>query len=91
MANIKSAIKRIRTSEKKRLVNQNRISRIRTFIKKVETAISTGDAAAADTAFRALQPEIQRGQAKGAMEKNAVARKLSRRSAKIKALKTKAA
>ncbi len=91
MANIKSAIKRIRTAEKKRLINQNRVSRIRTFIKKVEAAIQLGDAAAADTAFRALQPEIQRGQAKGAMEKNAVARKLSRLSAKIKALKTKAA
>jgi small subunit ribosomal protein S20 len=91
MANIKSAIKRIRVSEKKRLTNQNRLSRIRTFIKKVDLAITAGDAKAADAAFRELQPEIQRGQAKHTMTKNAVARKLSRLSGKIKALKTKAA
>lgn len=88
MANIKSAIKRIRTAEKKRVVNKTRISRVRTFIKKVEDAIKQGDAKAAQTAFQALQPEIQRTQARGTLHKNAVARTLSRLSGHIKALKT---
>jgi small subunit ribosomal protein S20 len=88
MANIKSAIKRIRTTEKKRVVNKTRISRVRTFIKKVEDAIKQGDAAAAQTAFQALQPEIQRTQSRGTLHKNTVARTLSRLSGHIKALKT---
>lgn len=91
MANIKSAMKRIRTSEKRRLVNKARISRVRTFIKKVEGAITSGDTTAANAAFQALQPEIQRAQARGTMHKNTVARTLSRLSGHIKALKGKAA
>ena len=87
MANIKSAIKRIRTAETKRITNKTRMSRVRTFTKKVEDAIKAGDAQAADTAFRALQPEIQRSQSKGTMAKNTVARTLSRLSGHIKALK----
>lgn len=88
MANIKSAIKRIRTSESRRLRNKNRVSRIRTFIKKVEAALTTGDATAAQTAFRELQPEIARGAAKGALHLNTGSRTLSRLSSKIKALGT---
>lgn len=91
MANIKSAEKRIRTSEKRRLINKTRISRVRTFIKKVETALQSGDATAASTAFQSLQPEIQRAQSRGTMHKNTVARTLSRLSGHIKALKGKAA
>ena len=91
MANIKSAIKRIRTSETARLRNKNRISRIRTFIKKVEAAITSGDAPAAKTALQELQPEIARGAVKGAMHKNTAARKVSRLASKIKALATTAA
>jgi small subunit ribosomal protein S20 len=91
MANIKSAIKRIKTSEKRRLQNKNRVSRIRTFIKKVETALATGDATVAQTALRELQPEIARGSVKGAMHKNTAARTLSRLSSKIKALGTQKA
>ena len=91
MANIKSAIKRIRTSEARRVRNKTRLSRVRTFIKKVETAIQAKDAKAADAAFREMQPEIQRAQSKGTMHRNAVARTLSRLSGHIKALKGKAA
>ena len=91
MANIKSAIKRIKTSESRRLMNKTRVSRIRTFIKKVDTAILSGDATAAQTALRDLQPEIARGSAKGAMHKNTAGRTLSRLSAKIKAIGQKAA
>lgn len=87
MANIKSAMKRIKVTEKRRLENQTRTSRVRTFVKKVEDAIKSGDAKAADTAFQALQPEIQRSQAKGTFHKNAVGRTLSRLSGKIVALK----
>ena len=91
MANIKSAMKRIRTSEKRRLINKSRISRVRTFIKKVEGAITAGDTTAATAAFQALQPEIQRAQSKGTIHKNTMARTLSRLSGHIKALKGKAA
>lgn len=91
MANIKSAIKRIRTSERNRLLNKSRKSAIRTYVKKVETAIESGDSAAAQEAFRTLQPQIQRGQARGAMHKNTVARTLSRLAGHIKSIGQKAA
>lgn len=87
MANIKSAIKRIRVTEKRRLENKTRISRVRTFIKKVDEALKAGDTSAADVAFKALQPEIQRSQTKGTLHKNTVARTLSRLSGKIVAAK----
>lgn len=86
MANIKSAIKRIKTSEKRRLQNKSRVSRMRTFIKKVETAISGGNQVDAQTALRELQPELARSSAKGILHKNTAARKLSRLSARIKAM-----
>lgn len=86
MANHKSAKKRIRQTERRTLVNKNRVSRIRTFMKKVETAIATGDQSAARAAFQAAQPEMQRGVTKGVLHKNTVSRKLSRLSARIKAL-----
>lgn len=91
MANIKSAIKRIRTSETRRQNNKSRISRVRTFIKKVETALQAGDATEAKTALQALQPEIQRSAAKGAMHKNTAARTISRLSGHVKALGQKEA
>ncbi|MDR6289457.1 MULTISPECIES: 30S ribosomal protein S20 [Inquilinus] len=86
MANHKSAEKRIRQTERRTLVNRNRVSRIRTFVKKVETAIEAGDKAAAADAFKAAQPEMHRGITKGVLQKNTVARKLSRLSSRIKAL-----
>jgi small subunit ribosomal protein S20 len=86
MATHVSAEKRIRQGAKRAAVNRTRMSRIRTFVKKVETAIATGDKAAARAAFVAAQPELQRGAHKGVVHKNTVARKLSRLSARIKAL-----
>lgn len=91
MANIKSSIKRIRTSEDRRLRNKNRVSRIRTFIKKVETAIQAGNQNDAQVALRDLQPEIARGCAKGIMHKNTGARKMSRLVSRVKAMTEKAA
>jgi small subunit ribosomal protein S20 len=78
MANIKSAQKRIKTNETKRLQNKTRISRVRTFVKKVEAAITAKDAATAQTAWQAAQPELMRAAAKNVMSKNTVARVLSR-------------
>jgi small subunit ribosomal protein S20 len=86
MANIKSAIKRIKTSTKAQLRNQSNMSRVRTFVKKVEKALQSGDSAAATAAFRAATPELHRASAKGVMHKNTVARQLSRLSSKVKGL-----
>ncbi|WP_119680132.1 30S ribosomal protein S20 [Indioceanicola profundi] len=86
MANHKSAEKRIRQTERRTEVNRARISRIRTFLKKVETAIASGDKSAANAAFREAQPELMRGVSKGVLHKNTVSRKLSRLSGRIKAL-----
>jgi small subunit ribosomal protein S20 len=86
MATHVSAEKRIRQSAKRAASNRARVSRIRTFVKKVETAIATGDKEAARLAFAAAQPELHRGALRGVLHKNTVARKLSRLSARIKAL-----
>jgi len=86
MAHHKSAKKRIRRNDRRQVINKNRVSRIRTFIRKVEEAIGSGDKTAADAAFKMAQPEIQRGVTKGVLHQNTVARKLSRLSRRIKAL-----
>ncbi|GBR54461.1 30S ribosomal protein S20 [Neokomagataea thailandica NBRC 106555] len=88
MANTASARKRIRQNERRRVRNVARVSRMRTFIKKVESAIQSGDKSAAAEAFRAAQPEMQRAAGKGVVAKNTISRKLSRLSARIKALAT---
>ena len=87
MANHASAKKRIRTNARRNEINTARTSRLRTFIKKVETAINGGDAKAAAEAYKVVQPEILRGVSKNVISKNTAARKLSRLSARIKALK----
>lgn len=84
MANIQSAKKRIRRNEKRRVINKNRMTRIRTFMKRVDNAIDKGDAATATEAFKVLQPELDRGVSKGIVKKNYVARQMSRLSQKIK-------
>jgi small subunit ribosomal protein S20 len=86
MATHKSAEKRIRETEKRTALNRSRMSRVRTFVKKVETAIATGDRAAAQSAFQVAQPELHRAITKGVMHKNTVARKLSRLAARINSL-----
>lgn len=84
MANHKSAKKRIRQTARRTDVNGARRSRIRSYIKKVETAIATGDQAAARDALKEAQPEMMRGAQKGVFHKNTMSRKLSRLSARIK-------
>jgi small subunit ribosomal protein S20 len=86
MANTDSARKRIRQTERRTARNQARKSRMRTFVKKVEAAIASGDKSAAADALQAAQPELQRAATKGVVHKNLVARKISRLSARIKAL-----
>lgn len=90
MANHKSAKTRIRRNERRAVINGNRMSRIRTFIKKVMVAVEGGDAKQAEAALRQAQPEIQRGVAKGIMHKKTAARKISRLSARVKAVKNAA-
>jgi small subunit ribosomal protein S20 len=86
MANTASARKRNRQTERRTERNQARKSRMRTFVKKVELAIAGGNKEAATVALRAVQPEMQRAAGKGVTHHNTVARKLSRLSARIKAL-----
>ena len=86
MAHHKSAKKRILRNAKRAEINGNRVSRIRTFLQKVETAIAAGDQAVAREAFIQAQPELQRGATKGVLHKNTVARKMSRLSSRIKAM-----
>lgn len=86
MANTPQSKKRARQSEARYAVNKSRRSRIRTFIRKVEEALTTGDKDAAATALLAAQPEMARGVSKGVLHKNTVARKMSRLSARVKAL-----
>ena len=87
MANIKSAKKRIRRNDRRAAINKSRMSRVRTFLRKVEEAIEEGDKATADDAFKTVQPELMRAASKGLFHKNAIARKMSRLSVRIKALK----
>jgi small subunit ribosomal protein S20 len=86
MANTASARKRIRQNEKRTMRNRARRSRVRTFLRKVELAISGGDQSGAQDAFRSAQPELHRAVTKGVFHRNTVARKLSRLSARIKAM-----
>ena len=86
MANTASARKRIRQTAVRTARNQARTSRMRTFIKKVETAIAGGNKAAAAEALRGAQPEMHRAVGKGVVKLNTVARKISRLSAQIKRL-----
>ncbi|MEE1878003.1 30S ribosomal protein S20 [Altererythrobacter litoralis] len=86
MANTPQAKKRIRRNNRRAAVNGARMSRIRTFVKKVEAAIEGGDKATAAEALKAAQPELARGVARGVLHKNTVARKMSRLTKRVAAL-----
>jgi small subunit ribosomal protein S20 len=86
MANTPQARKRIRRNDRRAEVNGARISRIRTFVKKVESAIAGGDKTAAAEALKAAQPELARGVARGVMHKNTASRKFSRLTKAVAAL-----
>lgn len=86
MANSPQAKKRARQNEARFQVNKARRSRIRTFLRKAEEAIASGDKEAATAAVRALQPELMRGVTKGVFHKNTAARKMSRLVSRVKAI-----
>lgn len=86
MANIASARKRIRQTVKRTARNKARRSRVHTFVRKVEEAIARGDKTGAQAAFVAAQPELQRAATRGMLHANTVARKVSRLSARVKAI-----
>lgn len=86
MANSPQAKKRARQNERRFAVNKARRSRIRTYLRAVEEALASGDKEASAAALKAAQPELMRGVTKGVYHKNTAARKISRLSARVKAL-----
>ena len=86
MANTPQSKKRARQSETRFAINKMRRSRIRTFLRKVEEAIASGDKDAAAAALRAAQPELMRGVTKGVVHKNTAARRMSRLASRVKAI-----
>ena len=86
MANTAQSKKRARQNERNKTVNKTRRSRVPTFLRKVEEAILSGNKESARDALRLAQPELMRGVSKGIFHKNTVARKMSRLSARVKAI-----
>jgi small subunit ribosomal protein S20 len=86
MANSPQAKKRARQNERRFEINKARRSRIRTYLRKVEEAIASGDKVASAAALKSVQPELMRGVTKGVLHKNTASRKMSRLAARVKAL-----
>jgi len=86
MANTPSAKKAVRKIGRQTAINRDRRGRMRTFIRKVEEAIASGNAAAAVEALKAAQPELMRAAQKGVVHKNTASRKVSRLATRVKAL-----
>ncbi|MCG8545285.1 MAG: 30S ribosomal protein S20 [Alphaproteobacteria bacterium] len=86
MAHTTSAKKRVRQTERRTIRNRARKSRLRTFVRRVEEAIASGDKQAAESAFKSAMPEMHRSVTKGVIHRNTAARKLSRLSARIKTM-----
>ncbi|NIJ08214.1 small subunit ribosomal protein S20 [Sphingomonas vulcanisoli] len=86
MANTPQAKKRIRRNDRRAEINGARVSRIRTFVKKVELALTSGDKSAAAAALAEAQPEMMRGVSKGVLHKNTVSRKIARLTKRVSAL-----
>ena len=86
MANSPQAKKRARQIERRTVVNKSRRTRIRGFLRKVEEAITGGDQTVAAEALKTAQPEIMRGVTKGIWHKKTASRKMSRLSARVKAM-----
>ena len=86
MANHSSAKKAIRQIERRTELNKSRVSRVRTFIKKVESFIAEGKKTEATTALRQAESEMMRSAAKGVFHKNTASRKISRLSQRLKGI-----
>jgi small subunit ribosomal protein S20 len=86
MANTSSAKKAARKIERRAAINKNRRSRVRTYVRKVEEALASGDKTAANEAFAAAQPELMRAAARGVIHKNTASRKVARLAQRVKTL-----
>ena len=86
MANTSSAKKAARKMVRRTAVNKNRRSRVRTYVRKVEEALASGDRSVAEAAFQAAQPELMRAASKGVMHRNTASRKVSRLAQRLNAL-----
>ena len=86
MANTPQAKKRIKRNTKRADINRARVSRIRTFVKAVESALDAGNKDEARTALARVQPELSRGVARGVLHKNTASRKLSRLTRRLATL-----
>ena len=86
MANTRSAKKMVRKIERQTAVNRNRLSRVRSFVRKVEEAIQTGDRAAAVAALKAAEPEIMHGATRKLFHRNSAARKISRLTRRVQGM-----
>ncbi len=86
MAQLASAKKRVRQMKRRTEVNRRRIGTVRTYIRKVEAAIASGDKSQAEAALRVAEPHLMRGVGKGVMHRNTASRKLSRLSKQIKGM-----
>ena len=86
MANTTSAKKAVRKIARRTAVNRSRRSKMRTFVRKVEEAIASGDASAAQTALASAEPIMMRAAQKGVVHKNTASRSVSRLTRRVKAL-----
>jgi small subunit ribosomal protein S20 len=86
MANTTSAKKATRKIARRTEINRSRVSRVRTFLRRVEEAIASGDKAAATDAFKAAEPELMRAAGHGVIHRNTAARKISRLAARVKSV-----
>jgi small subunit ribosomal protein S20 len=86
MANTSSAKKATRVAARRAVINKNRLSEVRSSVRKVEEAIASGNKSAAEAALKAAEPELMRGAQKGIVHKNAASRKVSRLAKRVKAI-----
>lgn len=86
MANTSSAKKAVRKIERRTAVNRARRSQMRTYVRKVEEALASGDANAASVALAAAEPLMMRAAQKGIVHQNTASRKISRLTVRVKAL-----
>jgi small subunit ribosomal protein S20 len=86
MANTSSAKKATRKIARRTKVNRTRVSRLRSFVRKVEEALASGDKAAATEAFKVAQPELMRAASRGVIHRNTASRKISRLAARVKSV-----
>ncbi len=86
MANTSSAKKAVRKIARRTAVNKSRRSNMRTYVRKVEEALASGDAAAASAALAAAEPVMMRAAQNGILMKNTASRKVSRLTIRVQAL-----